>query len=379
VQQDLAAHTTNEGRSIGGSHPLVLVILRFAIVGLFIIISNQPIDSSSLSLISLLSRRVITTTLLSLALLCFHRHTAIVMNDPRVTTKEITKEGRSVMKNLEPRFTSVYADAGVFCPALKVNIHSSSTVLVKDACGNVRVSRVLDIVSHDKVIVNWCPMMDYGHFKRSPLSDESLRANVELYQGEASDEVSTSCISDVAYVFSQEYITDNNVDLSCIQNAYIIRFRLTNDNQTLDDLPHGHFKHFPSMYSLHKNRFCLHRELWNSGKVLRRSLTSALNRKEPGHAAGPLGVSYAREPMSSLYWKHLCNQVGGSVTRTHDNKRQVKMIKVHPHFKLEANHDPRPVDSLLFRTTSEINCLRPSVGNTIGFGMHYVPFLEEKY
>jgi hypothetical protein len=200
------------------------------------------------------------------------------MNDPSVTTKEIAKEASSVMKNLEPRFSSVYAEAGVFCPALKANIHSGGTVLVKDVCGNVRVGRVLDIVSHDKVIVNRCPMMDYGHFKRSPLSDESIRANVELYQGGASDEVSTSCISDMAYVFSQEYITDNNVDLSGIKNAYIIRFRLTNDNQTLDNLPHGHFKPFPSMYPLHRNQFCLHRELSNSSKVLRRSLTSALNR-----------------------------------------------------------------------------------------------------
>jgi hypothetical protein len=152
------------------------------------------------------------------------------MNDPIVTTKEIAKEGRSVMKNLEPRFTSVYADAGVFCPALKANIHSGCTMLVKDVCGNVRVSKVIDIVSHEKVIVNWCPVIDYGHFKRSHLSEKSLCANVELYQGGASDEVSTSCISDVAYVFSQEYITDKNVDLSGIKNAYIIIFRFTNDN-----------------------------------------------------------------------------------------------------------------------------------------------------
>jgi hypothetical protein len=172
----------------------VLAILHFDIVGLFIIISNQLIDSSSLSLISLLTRQAITTTHLSLALLCFHRDTTIIMNDPNVTTKEIAKEGRSVMKKLEPRFSSVYADAGVFCPALEANIHNGGTVLVKDVCDNVPVDRVLDIVSHDKVIVNWCPMMDYGHFKRPPLSDESLRANVELYQGGASDEVSTSCI-----------------------------------------------------------------------------------------------------------------------------------------------------------------------------------------
>jgi hypothetical protein len=244
------------------------------------------------------------------------------VNDPSVKTKEIAKEARSVMKNLEPRFSSVYADAGVFCPALKVNIHSGGTVLVNDVCGNARVGRVLDIVSNDKVIVNWCPVMEYGNFKRSPLSDESLCANVELYQGGASDKVSTSCISDVAYVFSQEYITDNNVDLSGIKNTYIIRFCLTNDNQTLDDLPRGHFKPFPSMYPLHKSRFCLHCELWKSGKVLRRSLISALNRKKSGHAAGPLGLSYAREPMSSLYWRHLFDQEGGSVKRTHDNKQQ---------------------------------------------------------
>jgi hypothetical protein len=216
------------------------------------------------------------------------------MNGPIVTTKESENEASSVMKNLEPRFSSVYADAGLCCPALNANIHSGGTALVKDVCDRVRVGRVVDIVSHDKAIANWCPMMDYGHFKRSPLSDESLSANVDLYQGGASDEVSTSCISDVAYVFSQEYITDKNVDLSDIKNAYIVRFRLTNDNQTLDNLPHGHFKPFPSMYRLHKNRFCLHRELWNSGKLLHRSLTLALNKKESGHAAGPLCLSYAR-------------------------------------------------------------------------------------
>jgi hypothetical protein len=65
-------------------------------------------------------------------------------------------------------------------------------------------------------------------FLEAPLSDENLRANVELYRGEASDEVSTSCISDVEYLFSQEYITDNNIDLSGIKNAYIISFHLTN-------------------------------------------------------------------------------------------------------------------------------------------------------
>jgi hypothetical protein len=105
--------------------------------------------------------------------------------------------------------------------------------MVKDGCGRVSVGRVLDIMIHDKVIVNWCPMMDYGHFKRYPLSDESIHANVELYQGGASDKVSTSRISDVAYLFSQEYITENNVDLSGINNAYIIRFILV------------HFKAFP--------------------------------------------------------------------------------------------------------------------------------------
>jgi hypothetical protein len=52
------------------------------------------------------------------------------------------------------------------------------------------------------------------------------------------------------------------------------------------------------------------------------------------------------------------------------------MIKVHPHLKLEAYRDRRPVQSLLFRTTSEINCLRSLVGNMIGVGMHYVPSLE---
>jgi hypothetical protein len=55
------------------------------------------------------------------------------------------------------------------------------------------------------------------------------------------------------------------------------------------------------------------------------------------------------------------------------------MIKVHPHLKLEAYRGLRPVESLLFCTTSEINCLRSWVGNMIGFGMPYVPSLEEKY
>jgi hypothetical protein len=67
------------------------------------------------------------------------------------------------MKNLEPIFSSVYADAGVFCPALKANIHSGGTGLVKYGYARVRLGRVLDIASHEKVIVNWCPMMGYGH------------------------------------------------------------------------------------------------------------------------------------------------------------------------------------------------------------------------
>jgi hypothetical protein len=67
------------------------------------------------------------------------------------------------------------------------------------------------------------------------------------------------------------------------------------------------------------------------------------------------------------------------VKRTHDNKRQVKMIKVYPHLKLEAYRDPRPVESLLFRTTSEIKCILSWVVNMVGFDMPYVPSLEEKY
>jgi hypothetical protein len=55
------------------------------------------------------------------------------------------------------------------------------------------------------------------------------------------------------------------------------------------------------------------------------------------------------------------------------------MIKVHPHLKLEDYCDPRPVESLIFRTISEINCIRYWVGNMIGFGISYVSSLEEKY
>jgi hypothetical protein len=55
------------------------------------------------------------------------------------------------------------------------------------------------------------------------------------------------------------------------------------------------------------------------------------------------------------------------------------MIKVHPHLKLEAYRDPHPVESLLFRTTNEINCLRSLVGHMISFDMPYAPSFEEKY
>jgi hypothetical protein len=106
---------------------------------------------------------------------------------------------------------------------LKANLHNDGAVLVKDGCGRVTVGRVFDIVRHNKVTINWCPMMDYGRFKRSPLSDESLCADVELYQGGATEEVSTGRISDVAYVvFSEEYIRENNVDISGIKNACIM-------------------------------------------------------------------------------------------------------------------------------------------------------------
>jgi hypothetical protein len=93
------------------------------------------------------------------------------MQDPRVFTKEITKEASLVSKdrNFEPRFSSVYADAGVFCPALMANFHIGGMVLVNDRCGMVTVGRVLDIVTHYKVAIKWCPMMDYSRFKRPPL------------------------------------------------------------------------------------------------------------------------------------------------------------------------------------------------------------------
>jgi hypothetical protein len=70
------------------------------------------------------------------------------MNGPIVTTKDSAKKASGVMKNLEPRFSSIYADAGIFCPTLKANIHSGGTVLVKDVCGRVRLGRVIDINEH---------------------------------------------------------------------------------------------------------------------------------------------------------------------------------------------------------------------------------------
>jgi hypothetical protein len=54
-------------------------------------------------------------------------------------------------------------------------------------------------------------------------------------------------------------------------------------------------------------------------------------------------------------------------------------VKVHPHLKLEAYREPIPVESLLFRTPREINCLRSWAGHLIGFGMRGVPSLEEIY
>jgi hypothetical protein len=203
---------------------------------------------------------------------------------------------------LEPRFSSELADAGIFCPDLMANIHCGGTLQFKNCLGGSRIGRVLDILAHDQVLMSICPLVDYRLFHRSPFTIESLRTNEEVYQSRNIEEVATSRITGIVFIVTQTYIEEHNTDLCGINNVYTIRYQegINNDNK-LDEIPQGNLKPFPLLYAEHFNRCCVHRELLNSLNVLRRSLLSALNRKEPANAVDPIGVSYQREPISPLY------------------------------------------------------------------------------
>jgi hypothetical protein len=119
-----------------------------------------------------------------------------------------------------------------------------------------------------------CPLVDCHLFQLSPFTTESLRANEEVYQSRTTKEVVTIRFTGIVYVFTQAYIEENNIDLCGINNVYTIRYQenINSDNK-LDEILQGNFKPFPSLYAEHCNRLCLHREIWNSSKVLIQSLT----------------------------------------------------------------------------------------------------------
>jgi hypothetical protein len=61
---------------------------------------------------------------------------------------------------LEPRFSSVHADVGVFCPALKPNIHCGGTFRFKNCLGGNSIGRLLDILAHEKVLMSVYPLVE---------------------------------------------------------------------------------------------------------------------------------------------------------------------------------------------------------------------------
>jgi hypothetical protein len=103
---------------------------------------------------------------------------------------------------LEPRFISIHADAGVFCPALKATIHCGGTFRFKNCLGANSFGRVLDIQAHDKVLMSVCPLVDYKLFQRSPFGIESFHANEEVYQSRTTEVIATIRITDTVYVFT---------------------------------------------------------------------------------------------------------------------------------------------------------------------------------
>jgi hypothetical protein len=90
----------------------------------------------------------------------------------------------------------------------------------------------------------------------------------------------------------------------------------------------------------------------------------------PEKSAGPIDVSYTRDPSSVLFWEYLVEQVKDTVKPNVGKKRTVKLVMMHPHLDLEAYREPRGV---AFTTTDDINCLRSNLGQMIGICMADIP------
>jgi hypothetical protein len=82
-----------------------------------------------------------------------------------------------------------------------------------------------------------------------------------------------------------------------------------------------------------------------------------------------------------VLWSFLCEQVKehARIIKDGNKKRAIRMIKMHPRIKQEAYHGPRTVETLIFSTEDQINCLRSHLGNMIGFGMSDVPSLAGRF
>jgi hypothetical protein len=185
-------------------------------------------------------------------------YTTIKREATKKTSNKKSSEYRE-SRLLEPIFSSVHADVGVFCPALKANIHCGGTFRFKKCIGGNIIGRVLDSLAHDKVLTSVCPLVDYTLFQRSPFTIENIHVNEEVYQSRATDEVAPSRITAKVYVFTQEYIEENSLDLCGITNVYTIHHQQdSNNGNTLDEIPKGKFKSFPFSYAEHYNIFCLH-------------------------------------------------------------------------------------------------------------------------
>jgi hypothetical protein len=69
------------------------------------------------------------------------------------------------------------------------------------------------IKSHNEIEVNVFPLVDCALLKKYPTLEDSLRANLEVYQSGEVRTIKTSLVRDVAFVFTLGYIKEHHEDL----------------------------------------------------------------------------------------------------------------------------------------------------------------------
>jgi hypothetical protein len=148
------------------------------------------------------------------------------------------------------------------------------------------------ILHYNTVEVNVCLLVDYELLKKSPPSKDALRTSFKVYQSGKLMPIPKSRVRDVAFIFTISYIEESHKDLVGIKNMFYMHFQKLSEDCIVKDIPPSHCLPFVSSYCKeHQHMFCLNSQLWNDGKMSRKCVIQAVNKKSPKKSAGSIVIS----------------------------------------------------------------------------------------